>query len=239
MIRCKRCDAANPAGRSVCRYCGCALEKQPRVQGPAQAHGMPRVEPCTVWMIRCPVEQTDKAVGGPDASCASCPYRDNPRYAARYDLGRCKPRLVELTDVFPASLTGPALALEELDCRLCQAGEDILARPAQDGVYKKIARPVLLRGGAVIGSDAGRCTVRPGFAPDFFTADEYLEPEHCRIRLEGGAWYVEPCAAPRGRRPNPTCVNGVRLTPMIRSRLRQGDLLQLADRLFLVQVRGG
>ncbi len=164
-----------------------------------------------VWQILCPVDLALIHVPGADHRCETCRY---PFNRAFMDDDSCKP--------IKAKVTRPLLILEEIEGNIAPKK---LLNPVEP--YKKInACPIIIAEDSIIGREGN---------VEYFLNDEYVSGLHCEISLVGNNWMVKRLNDPN---KNPTCVNGCNLAPNILVIIPDGSTLQIADKLFLVTLRG-
>ena len=218
---CPYCDSENEDLAQECVVCGMPLEGVEIIVAEDEQPTGDTV-PLVTWRIRCPVDGKLIVVEGPEDRCKSCPYEDDDYDV---DFTACKAVRVETIIAIPpeGSPCEPLLALESIEYDF---DDNWVAHP-QNGVITKNYAPIIIQNGGIIGRTDG------DIAPELFSKRDCVAGTHCRIPLSNNVWYVENLS-----KMNPTCVDEVKISQGIRNKLHDKALLQIADMLFLVTIRG-
>lgn len=219
-VFCPECHTENPDSAVRCSMCDALLhEDNIKDEKVTSGDSVTTVS----WRIRCPVDGRIIEVGGPDEKCTTCPHENDD--LVEFDNNDCKPVRVEIKTTIPAEseINKPLLALEMIDCEI---DYDLIAY-ATGEKYQRISPPIIIYESGIIGRTKG--TIESAV----FSKDEHVSEEHCRIILEQDVWYAENLSD-----STPTSVNQRRLSKRIKTKLHDGDLLQIADMLFLLSIRG-
>lgn len=174
-----------------------------------------------VWKVRCPVDGRVFKVPNSDYTCVNCQYSDEMDL---FDPSDCTPYRVRVEVQIPSEseATHPMMILEEIESEL---DENCIATPIGD-VFKKIYKPIIIEKNCIIGRDGD-------IESDYFSKDEWISEQHCAVALRDAGWFVE-----QRSESNPTCIDSIELCPKVRTKVHDGSLLQIADKLFSISLRG-
>lgn len=219
-IECPECYAENVDHAIVCINCHCPLTDPPVENEECENNSVPELY---IWKVKCPVDGRLFEVSGPDYCCVSCPYSADVDFFDSFD---CKPYRIKANVQIPDEeyVKRPLLALEEIEAEF---DENNIAK-ATCNPYKIIHIPIIIEEDCLIGRSGN-------IAVDYFSKDLYISEKHCTVSLNEVGWFVERQNSVDG---NPTCVNGIELSPKIKTKVNDGSLLQIADKLFVVTLRG-
>ena len=215
--RCPECRTVNADSAERCKTCN-----YPFVKSDDERNNS--TEYVCIWRIRCPVDGRVLEASGPDYECgAECTH-----IYERIMLGatECKPHKETVDIHIPSEdeVDKPTLIMEEIES---QMNREFIAEPSEP--YKKIYIPIIIDNDCLIGRK-GEVAVR------HFCFDPKVSGEHCKILRTDKGWEVE---RKNGKDRYPTCVNGLQLTALgVSHKINDGDLLQIADKLFLITLRG-
>ena len=174
-----------------------------------------------VWKVRCPVDGRVFQVSDSDYTCDSCQYSEERGF---FDPSDCAPYRVKIEVQIPSEseATHPMMVLEEIESEL---DENCIATPIGE-VIKKTYKPIIIEKNGLIGRSGNIET-------DYFSKDEWISEEHCAVMLRDTGWFVE-----QRSKSNPTCIDFIELCPRVRTKVHDGSLLQIADKLFSISLRG-
>lgn len=174
------------------------------------------------WIITCPVDGKSIIVYDEKSKCENCRYENDN--SVIYDFGKCKPFFVERVYDIPSeeTVSVPTLYLEEISADFDEENIGHI----QESHIEYLRAPICIKGSGKIGrnGDIDRA---------YFEKDLFISDEHCLILRDDINWYVEHIG-----NTNPTCVNENKLSRKVKHKLLDGYLLQVADKMFIVSVRG-
>lgn len=214
-IECPDCYELNPSDAIYCVKCGAIIQEE-------LLDTEDDDKSVTVWKVRCPVDGRTFSVLNEHSSCQHCPYECDDTYT--FDKSDCKPFCIitEFETPNDEYISSPLLILEEVEAEF----DDDDIGHLLNGKYKYIHPPINITNEVLIGRNGD-------VEQEYFSADSFVSEEHCIISLDDEAWYVEHIG-----HCNPTCVNENKLSHKIKVKLTDASLLQIADKLFFVTVRG-
>ena len=203
-----------------CHRCGTRLSASSAFAAPDNLGAADAPVERMLWRIVCPVDRRHIPVSGPEARCPSCPYEGE-----LFDSLLCVPQGVVDRFVLPdeADADRPLLFLEELEA---EQDDDLIAHPTENPP-RVVGWPLRLEGDAVLGRTGS-------VEPERFVNDRYISEQHLQVTLRNGRWYLtllsEVC--------EDNYLDGTPLVRAMKCPVHDGALLQLADRMFRLRVRG-
>lgn len=174
------------------------------------------------WLITCPFDGKSIIVFDENSRCENCRYEND--HSVIYDFEKCKPFFIERVYDIPSEETVsiPTLYLEEISAEF----DDDDIGHIQEANIEYLRAPICIESSGKIGRNGDIDRI-------YFEKDIFVSDEHCLILKDDTNWYVEHIG-----NTNPTCVNEIKLSRKVKHKLLDGYLLQVADKMFIVSVRG-